>query len=84
MASTDHDTSVTSYQLDVFAAGANPDTATPLTSSDLGKPTPDGTREIRVDRSTMLGMLSPATYVVTVSAIGAGGRGRSVPYTFVR
>jgi regulation of enolase protein 1 (concanavalin A-like superfamily) len=83
-ASTDHDTSVTSYRLDVFAAGADPNTATPLTSSDLGKPTPDGAREIQVDRSPLLAGLAPATYVITVSAIGPGGVGRSVPYTFVR
>jgi hypothetical protein len=83
-ASTDHDTAVTSYRLDVFSNGANPNTATPMTSSDLGRPTPDAAREIRVDRTTFLGALAPGTYGVTVSAIGPGGLGRSALYSFVR
>jgi hypothetical protein len=83
-ASTDHDTSVSSYRLDVFSNGADPATATPLASSDLAKPTPDAVGEIRVDRTAFLGALAPGTYVVTVSAIGPGGMGRSAPYSFVR
>ena len=59
-------------------------TATPLTTSDLAKPTPDSNREIRVDRTSFLSALAPGTYVVTVSAIGPGGLGRSAPYSFVR
>ena len=49
-ASADHATNVTSYVFEVFAAGANPATATPIASSDLGKPTPAANNEITVDR----------------------------------
>ena len=34
-ASSDHATNVTSYRLSVYAPGANPTTATPITTSDL-------------------------------------------------
>ena len=53
-ASTDHATNVTSYLLEVFAAGANPNTATPVATSDLGKPTPAANGDITVDRVRLL------------------------------
>ena len=40
-ASPDHATLVTSYELRIYASGANPNTATPIATSNLGKPTPD-------------------------------------------
>src|SRR5262249_39191440 len=40
-ASPDHATLVTSYELRIYASGADPNTATPIATSDLGKPTPD-------------------------------------------
>jgi predicted phage tail protein len=83
-ASADHATLVTSYRFDVFANGANPSTATPIASSDLGKPTPDANGDITVDRSSFFTALAPGTYVATVSAVGAGGIGRSAPATFTR
>ncbi len=57
-ASVDH-AIVTSYLLEVFPSTANPATATAMTSSDLGKPTPSGTNEISVDRTTFLNNLAP-------------------------
>ncbi len=47
--SADHDTLVTSYRLNVYASGANPATATPIVSDNLGKPTPDASGNIQVD-----------------------------------
>jgi hypothetical protein len=83
-ASTDHDSLVTSYLLEVFAGGADPNTATAIASSDLGKPTPDDNREIDVDRTAFFGGLSAGSYVVTVAAVGAGGTSRGEPVTFTR
>jgi Domain of unknown function (DUF4082)/PASTA domain len=80
-ASTDHAT-VVSYLLEVFANGSDPNTATPLASSDLGKPAPDGSGDITVDRTTFFNALAPGTYLVTVSSIGPGGPGRSTAVTF--
>jgi chitodextrinase len=84
-ASTDQNTSMlTGYRLDVFAAGADPSTATPVATSDLGKPTPDSTNTITVDRSTFFSGLAAGNYVATVSAYGAGGSSRSTAVTFTR
>ena len=83
-ASADHATLVTSYRFDVFANGANPATATPIATSDLGKPAPDASGDITVDRASFFAAIAPGTYLATVSAIGTGGIGRSVPLTFVR
>jgi regulation of enolase protein 1 (concanavalin A-like superfamily) len=81
--SVDH-TSVTSYRLDVFASGANPATATPLATSDLGKPTPATNGDITVNRATFFSALAAGNYVATVSAIGASGSSRSASVTFSR
>ena len=83
-ASTSHATGVSSYLLEIFAAGANPATATPLASSDLGKPTPAANNDITVDRASFFSALGPASYVATVTAIGPGGRTRSTGVTFTR
>ena len=82
-ASADH-ASVTSYLLEVFANGADPDTDTAVASSDLGKPAPDGAGDISVDRTAFFDSLAAGTYVVTVSAMGPGGPARSNAVTFVR
>lgn len=81
-ASSDHATNVTSYLFEVFANGANPATATPVATSDLGKPTPAADGTITVDRATLFSTLAAGTYVATVSAIGPGGRTRSSAVTF--
>ena len=83
-ASPDHATLVTSYRLDVFANGATPGSATPIATSNLGKPTPDANNDITVDRATFFSALAPATYLATVSAIGSSGESRSAAITFVR
>ena len=83
-ASTDHATNVTSYLLEVFASGANPNTATPVATSDLGKPAPAANNDITVDRSTFFSGLAPGNYLATVSAIGPGGRTRSASVSFTR
>ena len=80
----DHATLVTSYRLDVFASGTDPNMGTPAASSDLGKPAPDGNGDITVDRSAFFTNLAPGTFVATVSAVGSGGESRSEPVTFTR
>jgi regulation of enolase protein 1 (concanavalin A-like superfamily) len=76
-ASADHAT-VTSYRLDIFVGGANPSTATPAATQNLGKPTPvSGT--ITVDITSALRPLAPGTYFATATAISSGGSARSAP-----
>jgi len=84
-ASPDHHTSaVTSYVLDVFVAGADPSTATPLASSNLGKPAPAANNDITVDRLAFFIALAPGAYTATISAVGPGGRARSPGVAFTR
>jgi hypothetical protein len=83
-ASADHQTNVTSYFFEVFANSAELNAQRALTSSDLGKPVPDANRNIVVDRTTLLSALATAKYLVTVTAIGPGGRTRSAPAEFLR
>jgi hypothetical protein len=83
-ASADHNTNVTSYRFDVFANGANPASATPIATANLGKPTPDVNRQILVDETGLIGPLAAGTYQATVTAIGPGGQTRSAAITFTR
>jgi regulation of enolase protein 1 (concanavalin A-like superfamily) len=84
-ASSDHSTSlVTGYRLEIFAASANPSTATAIATSDLAKPTPGANNEIIVDRATFFSGLASGTYQATVSAYGPGGSSRGTPVTFTR
>jgi hypothetical protein len=83
-ASTDHDTNVTSYLFEVFPSGADPETAPPIASKDLGKPSPDANHEITSDEAAFFSALSPGNYLATVTAVGPGGRARSSPAAFVR
>ena len=82
-ASVDHAT-LTNYLLEVFPSTANPATATALTSSSLGKPTPDGSKEIIVDRTTFLNGLATGKYLITVAAVSPGGKSRSAAISFTR
>jgi chitinase len=75
---------VTSYRIDVFAAGADPNTATPVATMDAGKPTPDGTNTITVSVPTFFSALALGNYQLTVSAVNASGSGRSAPIAFTR
>lgn len=83
-ASADHATGVTRYVLEIFAAGANPSTATPVATSDLGKPTPGTNNEITVDRSAFFSALAAGNYLSTVRADGPGGSSRSAAVSFTR
>ena len=83
-ASADHATNVTSYRLSVFASTANPATATPIATSDLGKPTPDATNTITVDRASFFSALAVGNYLATVTAIGPGGQTQSSSVAFSR
>jgi len=75
---------VTSYLLSVYAQGANPATATPVATSDLGKPAPAANNDITVDRASFFSALAPGNYMATVSAIGPGGQTQSTSVTFTR
>jgi regulation of enolase protein 1 (concanavalin A-like superfamily) len=82
--SVDDATNVTSYRIDVFGAGANPNTATPAAAQDVGKP-PIVNGETSVNLAPIITPLSPGNYFVTVTAIGPGGSARSAPSgTFTR
>lgn len=83
-ASTDHATNVTSYQMRVYASGANPATATPIATSDLAKPTPATNGDITVDRESFFTGLAAGNYLATVMAIGPGGQTQSASVTFTR
>jgi hypothetical protein len=82
-ASADHATLV-NYRLDVFASNANPATATPIASVNLGKPTPDSTGLITSDQSAFFTALAVGNYLATVSAIGTSGESRSASVAFSR
>jgi lysozyme family protein len=83
-ASADHATNVTSYRLSVFAANANPATATPIATSDLGKPTPGANNDITVNRASFFSALAVGNYLATVTAIGPGGQTQSAGVAFSR
>jgi hypothetical protein len=84
-ASADHASSLlTGYRLEVFANGANPATATPIATRDLGKPAPQTNGDISVDAATFFNPLAPGTYQATVSAIGAGIVARGQAVSFVK
>jgi hypothetical protein len=83
-ASPDHTTLVNSYRFDVFQSGANPSTATPVATLNLGKPTPDANGIITVDALSFFTNLAPGDYIATVSAIGSTGSSRSAAVSFTR
>ncbi|HEY3157891.1 MAG TPA: Ig-like domain-containing protein [Vicinamibacterales bacterium] len=81
-ASADHNTLVTRYVLDIFASGADPNTATPIASQDLGKPAVVN-GDCTADISPTYNGLAAGSYIATVSAVGSGGSSRSpaTPFT---
>ena len=83
-ASADHATNVTRYVLSIYAAGANPATATPVATSDLGKPALGSTNTITVDRASFFSALAAGNYQATVTAVGSGGQTRSGSVAFAR
>jgi regulation of enolase protein 1 (concanavalin A-like superfamily) len=83
-ASPDHSTLVISYRLDIFRAGANPSTATPVATQDLGKPAVVN-GDCTADITTTIQSLASGSYFATVSAVGSGGSSRSAASaTFTR
>jgi len=82
-ASADHNTLVTRYVLDIFASGANPNTATPIASQDLGKPAVVN-GECSADISASYNSLAAGSYIATVSAVGSGGSSRSAAASFTK
>jgi hypothetical protein len=83
-ASVDHATLVTKYVLKVYAAGANPATATPIATSDLGKPAPATSGDITVDRATFFSGLAVGSYIATVTSVGTAGQTQSAGVPFTR
>ena len=81
--SPDHDTLVTSYTVAIYRA-ADPVTATPAATKNLGKPAPTN-GEIDVDISDIVNPLASGSYYAVVSAVGSGGSSASAPSaTFVK
>jgi regulation of enolase protein 1 (concanavalin A-like superfamily) len=76
-ASADHASNVTSYTVAIYR-GADPVTASPVATRDLGKPTPVS-GEISVDISTLVNPLPAGTYKAVVRASGPGGTTASAP-----
>jgi hypothetical protein len=82
--SPDHDSVyLTGYKLEVFANGADPNVATPVASTNLGKPVPQTNGDISVDATSTFNPLPAGTYIVTVGTVGTNVA-RSAPVTFVR
>jgi regulation of enolase protein 1 (concanavalin A-like superfamily) len=77
------DSIVTNYVFEVFASTANPNTAAPLATQNLGKPVPSGGIDT-VTVGTTISKLAPGNYIATVSAVGTGGSSRSAAASFTR
>jgi hypothetical protein len=70
--------------LRIYLSGADPATAQPVASSDLGKPTPATNGDITVDRSTFFNGLASGSYLATVAAVGPGGQAACSAVAFTR
>jgi hypothetical protein len=69
---------VSHYVLNIFPAGADPYSANPVASLDLGLPPLVGS-EIHADITALISGLAPGTYISTVTAVGPGGEATSAP-----
>jgi regulation of enolase protein 1 (concanavalin A-like superfamily) len=83
-ASADHDSLVSGYVLEIYAANGVPGVSATIAVSALGKPTPSSTGEIVVDRSAFFTALAPGNYLAAVTAVGNSGSTRSTPIAFTR
>jgi regulation of enolase protein 1 (concanavalin A-like superfamily) len=83
-ASEDHESLVSRYVLEIYAASGVPGVSAPLAVSDLGKPSPSSTGEIMVDRSAFFEPLAPGSYLAAVTAVGVTASARSEPILFSR
>jgi hypothetical protein len=75
-ASSDHDTNVDYYVVEIFPQGANPQTANAVAAQNIGKP-PVVSGECEADIRSMVQSLSPGTYIATVTAFNAQGSAQS-------
>jgi hypothetical protein len=82
-ASVDHAT-VTSYRVEVFAAGANPNTATPIATQDVGKPAPNASNDISVSIPSLFSALAAGNYQLTVAAVSGTQFTRSTALAFTK
>jgi hypothetical protein len=71
------------YRFEVFAAGANPNTATPIATQNIGLP-PVIAGECSADVQATLVTLTPGNYIATVAGVGSGGTLRSNTFAFTR
>jgi hypothetical protein len=72
-------TAVDRYVFEVFPAGADTKVSNPVATQDVGKP-PITNGQCTADVSSTVLALTPGTaYVVTVAAVGSGGRTQSAP-----
>ena len=82
-ASLDHAT-LTSYRVEVFAAGVDPATTTAIATIDVGKPTPDAANDITVSIASFFQPLAPGNYQLTVAAVNGTEFTRSTPVAFTK
>jgi hypothetical protein len=63
------------YEFEIYLLGAS----SPMTTVNLGKPTPDASGKVTATPSELLGLPVNQTFEARVAAIGPGGAGRSAP-----
>jgi len=82
--SSNQDSAVNHYVLEIFPAGADPNTWSPVATLDLGlPPAVNGVCDVSI--VSLVSSLPPGAYFGTVTAIGSGGSARSAPSaTFTR
>ena len=66
---------ITSYALQITEVGAS----APLSTTDLGKPTPDVAGHVRATPQVLIGLPANRTYTAVIKAIGPGGEAVSDP-----
>jgi hypothetical protein len=74
--SANYATAVNSNLLEIFQAGSNPATASPIATQNLGKPAVVN-GQCNVDIAQTIFNLPTGTYIATVTAIGNGGSTQS-------
>jgi hypothetical protein len=77
-ASTDHDTAVEYYVIEIYPEGATPGSANPVAAQNVGKP-PVTNGECAADVRAMIESLAPGVYISTVTAFNSSGSARSAP-----
>ena len=71
------------YRFEVFPAGANPNTAAPVATQNIGLPAVVSGECTADVQATILG-LSAGNYIATVAGVGSGGTLRSNTFAFTR